>query len=366
MSESSENTLITTFATTVGMATDLVSGIPAPVKRNFFKALNQLCTAAIDWPAAFFEGKAAEKRAETESRVNLIHRSKEQLAAQLQVPEEYVRSAGQKFAARVIREQINLDAISAEATKQIVDATGKSPSADKQKEVPPISDDWLNQFEAQARQISSDEMRTLFAKVLATEIQQPSSFSIRTVKLLGELDTQAATVFRRLCSLTISLRVLGRTIDARVCSLGGTAGGNALQDYGLSFDQLNLLQEHDLIISDYNSYMDYRAAVCSDGRTVQLGYYYRGQLLGLASSGDKSWDEPFKIHGVALSHTGKQLSEIVEIETDSDIISKYTDALRNYFESKQLSVIPVQTSPSPAANATQERKDGATGTTNSG
>lgn len=346
MSDSAESTLIgTSIAATAGLATDVIAAIPAPVKRNFFKAIGQLCTAAMDWPSAFFEGKAAEKRAETDARVKLIQRSTEQLATKLQVPDEYVRSAGQKFAARVVREQINLDSISAEAAKQLATDASKAPSVDEQKEVPPISEDWLNHFELQARQASSDEMRMLFAKALAGEIQQPTSFSIRTVKMLGELDTEAAKVFRRLCSLAISLRTAGQIVDARVYSLGGNAGANALGDYGLTFDKLNLLQEHDLIISDYNSYMDYRPAICVDGKTVPLGYHYRGQLYGLLSPKDKQWNEPLNIHGVAFSHAGKQLSTIVDIEPELAVISKYTDALRYQFESKQLTILPVQVTP---------------------
>lgn len=333
MSDSIEKTLLgSSIAASTELASDVFAGIPTPVKRNFFKALGQLCTAAIDWPAAFFEGKAAEKRAETDARVKLIHRSTEQIATKLQVPDEYVRSAGQKFAARVVREQINLDVISAEAAKQLAENAVKSPSVDDQKEVPPISEDWLNQFEEQARQISSDEMRTLFAKVLAGEIQQPSSFSIRTVKMLGELDSKTATVFRRFCSLAVSLRVPSHLLDARVYSLGGNAGSNALQEYGLNFDRLNLLQEHGLIIPDYNSYSDYRSAVCNDGKTVPIGFYYRNQLFGLLPPEGKAWNEPLQLHGVALSQAGKQLSEIVEIELENDMISKYTDAMRKQFE----------------------------------
>jgi hypothetical protein len=38
-------------------------------------------------------------------------------------------------------------------------------------------------------------------------------------------------------------------LDARVISLGGNTGSNALQAYSLSFDELNVLQEYGLIIS---------------------------------------------------------------------------------------------------------------------
>lgn len=57
-----------------GIVTDLVTEatIPAPIKRNIFKAFDRLCSSLVDVPAAFLEGIAEEKRAATKARVNLI------------------------------------------------------------------------------------------------------------------------------------------------------------------------------------------------------------------------------------------------------------------------------------------------------
>ena len=44
---------------------DIMTGIPAPVRKNFFKAFSQLCTAAVDIPVALLESKASEIRALT-------------------------------------------------------------------------------------------------------------------------------------------------------------------------------------------------------------------------------------------------------------------------------------------------------------
>ena len=57
--------------------------IPEPIKRNAFKALGQLCTAAIEVPIALLEGIAAEKRAETAGRVKLISKGSDQIASQM-------------------------------------------------------------------------------------------------------------------------------------------------------------------------------------------------------------------------------------------------------------------------------------------
>ena len=60
-----------------------VTGLPAPVRKNFMKVAAQLCTAAIDIPVAMLEGKAAEIRAASKGRVKLIGTSSNQLADQM-------------------------------------------------------------------------------------------------------------------------------------------------------------------------------------------------------------------------------------------------------------------------------------------
>lgn len=101
---------------------------------------------------------------------------------------------------------------------------------DKKTEGHEISDDWLNHFEKEASQKSTREMQLLFGRILAGEIQRPSSFSIKTVKLVAELDSRVAGLFRTLCSLSISLKAGDHIIDARVASLGGQAAANALKN----------------------------------------------------------------------------------------------------------------------------------------
>ena len=81
--ETPENVGIETVAAEI--ATDLVGGVslPAPIKRNLFKALSRLCSAAVEIPIAYLEGKADERRAETEARVSLVHATASQIFEQM-------------------------------------------------------------------------------------------------------------------------------------------------------------------------------------------------------------------------------------------------------------------------------------------
>src|ERR1700674_5645067 len=124
----------------------------------------------------------------------------------MQTDPEYARAAASKFAQKIIRERVNVDQVSEFAAADLK-SEPQTAASDKEPEAPPISEDWLNAFESEAAQMSSEQMQRLFGRILAGEIRQPSSYSIKTIKLMAQVDNRAATLFSRLCSLSTSLRV---------------------------------------------------------------------------------------------------------------------------------------------------------------
>jgi hypothetical protein len=308
-------------STIVESMTDVATSIPEPIRRNALVALSRLCTAAIDVPVAILEGQ------------KLIAAAANQIAAQMKVDAAYVKAAEEKFAHRVVREQVNLDLVSQVA----LDSLRQHSDAERTTGVPDISLDWLNAFEREASQASSETMQRLFGRILAGEVRRPSSFSIRTIRLMAQLDGNTALLFRRLCSLSISLRIPDTVLDARVISLKGNAGQNSLSQYGLSFNALNRLEEHGLIISDYNSYSDYQPAVAIDGQ-VQLPMNFANAYWALVPKQPQQERKPTRLNGVALSYSGKELLPIVDIEHDDT----YRVALQEYLESKGYALSAVQ------------------------
>jgi hypothetical protein len=317
---------------------NLWSHVAAPVLKNASKAFNQLCSTLTKIPVAYIEGFESEVRATSEARVNIISASGKQIEEQIQVDPEFAKVAIQKYGSKIIREQINLDNVCKVAATQL-QAEAKLPINNSQtpREIPAIDDDWLNSFEKEASQKSTEEMQLLFGRILASEINQPSSFSIKTVKLIGQLDSRAANLFRLLCSLSISLSFGDNNIiDARVLSLGGNAGSNSLQNYGLNFDQLNVLQEYGLIISDFNSYMNYGVSVAI-GETVPFPLKYQNRYWGLVPSAERTADQELRLNGVALSRSGKELLKIVDIETND----LFTAAIKDFFQKQNLLMVEI-------------------------
>ena len=203
--------------------------------------------------------------------------------------------------------------------------------------------DWTARFFSEVQDVSSKEMQSLWAKVLAGEVERPGSTSIQTLNLLRNLDQATAGLFRTLCSACVSVRPDGNEFfDARVPSLGSNAASNALQKYGLSFGNLNVLNEHGLIISDYNSWYDIQASIgfaLGGGRPglVHLPFCFQGKYWILISTIQRDRGKEFRLSGVALTRSGQELSRIVDLAP----MNEYAQALMKFFEAKNLQMTEV-------------------------
>ncbi len=312
-------------------------GIPVPFKRNFFKAFAHLCTALVEVPVTHLTGKADEIRAETSARIKLINMSANQIAGQMQTDPEYARVAVQKFGQRVLREQVNLDMISLKAANELQNDGDPTSGPAAEEAGDAISDDWLNAFETEARLKSTEEMQELFAKVLAGEIRKPGTFSTRAIRILGSLDQSVAKHFVRLCSLSVS----SLPFDTRVPSLGRDAGQNALKEYGLDFKTLNLLNEHGLVISDYNSWRELKPCVALPGMPqlaacIPISHQGRHWILIPKTKG--GIDKTLRISGVALTNCGSELLRVVKLEP----VDNYTKAMDAWFEGQGFRMFEVE------------------------
>ena len=190
--------------------------------------------------------------------------------------------------------------------------------------------DWTARFFNDIQDVSSEEMQSLWAKVLAGEVEKPGSTSIQTLSILKNLDQATARLFGKLCSICVSFR-----LDARVPSLGGNAADNALEKYGLGFGNLNVLNEHGLVISDYHCWGDYRSSV-----KARIPFSFQGRNWVFLPTTERAIAQELKIHGVALTRSGRELSRIVDLAP----MNEYTQALTKFFKEKNLQMIEVDSS----------------------
>lgn len=91
-------------------------------------------------------------------------------------------------------QQKNIEAILLSATQQVND--------DARPEN--IEQDWLRDFFDKCRNVSDEQMQILWARILAGEANQPSTFSKRTLQTLTTLSTEEAEAFIKICEFAVT------------------------------------------------------------------------------------------------------------------------------------------------------------------
>ena len=315
--------------------------IPAPVRKALVAAFKRLGAALVEMPAGYFERRSAEKWAETVARIKITEEAGDQIRQQIKVDPEFPQRASYTFAKQILREQHNRENILGITTdilkeKQYDNPTDQQPANEIGKT---ITEDWFNIFEKEASQKSSEDMQTRFAKVLAGEIEKPGSHSIKAVKALGDMDQNTADLFQKLCSVCVVLKcpLTGVVIDIRVPSLSVSPGDNSLKKYELSFINLNLLNEYDLIIPDYDSRFKYDISMVRENNTA-TPFWHQGRYWVLQPLSEHIGGVEFYLMGVSLSNVGRELFHIVE----QIPAPQYTQDLKKYFRSTGIKMIEVQ------------------------
>ena len=313
MSDTPEKALAAIDSKTVDLLTEL--GIPAPIQRGFLKALGRFCGALVDLPAVWLEGVVDNIRATTDARRVLRIEAAKALAKGFRSDSNLAARAYAQNAAKILGEQVTIEDVLGVTIRELNGSKGDvSPEREP-------DDEWLTTFRSEASRRSSAEMKEAFGRILSGELQNPGTFSIRAVRNLGEMDTATASLFRSFCSMTLVIP----GVYSLVVTPGGNAAQNALQDVGLSFSRLNILQEHDLIISDFHSQLDFAQFV-----RLNFPLTYVGRPVKLIAMAGLSRE--VQIHGVGLSSIGQQLYKIVDLEENTD----YTGRLAAYLSKKRI------------------------------
>ncbi len=294
------------------------------------------------------EARAKQIAAEGEARTLLIQATAQAEAREILLSRDGPVSGTLNISDRVRqriqfqerKRQENIESVVRQAAKQL----GHKAVADEEPD-----HDWTARFFSSVQDVSSQEMQALWARVLSGEVERRGSTSVRTLEILRNLDQATAKLFRRLCSACVFLAAGENVVlDARVPSLGGNAAANSLKAHGLSFDVLNRLNEHGLIISDYNSWHDYQLAigfVVDDQTTVRIPFVLQGKNWVLAPQENRKPGKMYKLSGVALSMSGRELAKIVELES----IEAFIQDLKHYFGGDKLQMLEVPRPPDRAS-----------------
>ena len=183
--------------------------------------------------------------------------------------------------------------------------------------------DWFLRFFEAAGNIRAEDMQHLWAKVLAGEIKQPRSFSLRAVEVLRNMTAHEALAFKNAAALVL------QESDGTFflfCDTG-LSDASVNQRYGLSMSDILTLEEIGVISA---LRVDNEIEVCNDGAD---GFFNDSDLMILFESSNEQFNT-FRYRSYPLSEVGKQLLPIVQEESNDDYLIDLGKLLREDLQEK--------------------------------
>ena len=157
-----------------------------------------------------------------------------------------------------------------------------------------VDEDWISRFSDIAQNISRTELKTLWAQILAGEIKEPGTFSLRTLELIKNITSEEAKIFLNACKLADS--------EGRIL-LGPE--GISHPKFGLQYFHVLMLQEAGLILSGGQGGTIALNVKLEKEKPYQI--IYDKKIIELRAK--ESFEYPFYFY--SLSRTGIEISTLI-------------------------------------------------------
>lgn len=152
------------------------------------KPLEKLIEVVSNGIGTLYRPRKIRKEADAEAyAIKVLEKAKAEAGADSMLVEaDTIERIGKRLVAQEIRRQNNIDTVVEAAAE---DLKGKDVSED------PVSEDWATRFFGIVQDVSQEEMKVIWSKILAKEIERPSTFSMRTLETLRNLSAEEADLF---------------------------------------------------------------------------------------------------------------------------------------------------------------------------
>lgn len=183
----------------------------------------------------------------------------------------------------------------------------RNNSIDKQ-----YSFDWFIRYYEASGNISDKEMQILWAKILAGEIEKPSSYSLRTLDVLRNISKEEAERFAKICNSAIKIESAQYAIPA---------DHDYISKNDINYSDILMLEEIGLINSDSNV----RISNDLEVNTEYILYVY-GSLIVRAIVSEK---RELSLRVFLFTNVGNELATLIDRESNEENFLNLCKKLRD-------------------------------------
>jgi len=174
------------------------TGVEAKTNSRAIAALDRLVGNIAEVWNSKLERSIEKRRAIAAAEKTLIEAAASSVAERIEADPELAIRALDSHLEGLIRKQSNKEAVAIETIEQL----NLAPPTSKETSEGPdtISEEFIASFEPFAERASTDALRAKWAKVLASEIKAPGTFTNKALRVTDELNGQVAQLFETVCN----------------------------------------------------------------------------------------------------------------------------------------------------------------------
>lgn len=233
-----------------------------------------------------------------------------QMTARRRTPEVLAYRAEQRQLNESIRQEDNLENV-------LEIAADEMPKDDQTVSDESVDEDWLNRFFSIAKDISTEQMQYVWGKILAGEIAQPGSFSLRTLDVVRNMTMREAEEFQRIAPFIICA--------GENCFI--TSNREILSLFNISSSSVITLAECGLMNSQGELTID--ISLENQDRTV---FYNKGNTIIIQNDSEIPIKETIRVF--KLTQAGCELYKILDFYANRDYNLQFAKELYSKAKSK--------------------------------
>ncbi|HCQ12872.1 DUF2806 domain-containing protein [Flavobacterium sp.] len=233
--------------------------------------------------------------------------SPKELQPQLLLNESIEERTKERIIFQETKRQLNIENVTAFAAEEL---KNEQPITDE-----PIDEDWTSRFFKIVEDISNEEMQTLWGRILAGEIKQPKTYSLRTLELIRNLSKNEADVFTKVANYAIKFgtaNYLFKGDDEELLS----------KNYNISYTEIALLMEIGLIQTG-DTIIHQLLQRPTDSQMVYTG----GNIVIIAKT--KANTPTIQVPVFVFSTTGNELLKLIKSIPPFDYLTLFAKSLKN-------------------------------------
>lgn len=216
-----------------------------------------------------------------------------------------IDTSTKEFLERTERRMMFLEAKKQKNIEDIVSEAYNNLETEKEVSEKPVQEEWINRFFNIVGEISSDDLKTIWSKILSEEIKEPGKCSIRTLENLRNISREEAEIFKKISNYIIEYR--------NVYYLPNE--DELLKSININYGEILKLSEAQMI----NSSAMVKAILTFDENTKENYLIYNNYIV-ICKKENKSVEN---LSAFNLTETGINIFKILSTDFDKDYFESY-------------------------------------------